>query len=43
MVSVASAAFLAIVALVVFYTVRVTTARNAALAEAARTQRIQAS
>lgn len=41
-VSVASAAFLAIVTLVVFYTVRVTAARNAALAEAARTQRIQA-
>jgi serine/threonine protein kinase/tetratricopeptide (TPR) repeat protein len=30
-----------IVALVVFYTVRLTTARNTALAEAARTQRIQ--
>ena len=31
----------AIVGLVLFYTVRLTTARNAALAEAARTQRIQ--
>lgn len=40
-VSAAAAAFVAIIALVVFYTVRVTEARNAALAEAARTQRIQ--
>jgi serine/threonine-protein kinase len=37
----AAAAFAVIVGLVVFYTVRVTTARNVALAEAARTQRIQ--
>ena len=33
--------FLAILGLVVFYTVRLTRARNAALAEAARTQRVQ--
>jgi len=38
----AAAAMLAIILLVVFYTVRVTAARNAALAEAARTQRVQA-
>jgi eukaryotic-like serine/threonine-protein kinase len=37
----AAAMFLAVVTLVVFYTVRVTEARNGALAEAARTQRIQ--
>jgi serine/threonine protein kinase len=40
-VSAASAVFLAIVTLVIFYTIRVTTARNSALAEEARTQRIQ--
>ncbi|MFI5242608.1 MAG: tetratricopeptide repeat protein [Gemmatimonadales bacterium] len=40
-VSAAVAAFVAVIVLVVFYTVRVTEARNAALAEAARTQRIQ--
>jgi eukaryotic-like serine/threonine-protein kinase len=37
----ACAIFVAVVALVAFYTIRVTEARNAALAEAARTQRIQ--
>ncbi|HEV7702811.1 MAG TPA: serine/threonine-protein kinase [Gemmatimonadaceae bacterium] len=37
----ASAVFIAVVVLVIFYTVRVTEARNDALAEAARTQRIQ--
>jgi serine/threonine-protein kinase len=37
----ASAVFMAVIALVIFYTVRVTEARNDALAEAARTQRIQ--
>src|SRR5205807_1794954 len=36
-----SLAFAAIVTLVVFFTVRLAVARNAALAEAARTQRIQ--
>jgi serine/threonine protein kinase len=40
-VSAAAVMFLAVVTLVVFYTVRVTEARNNALAEAARTQRIQ--
>jgi eukaryotic-like serine/threonine-protein kinase len=40
-VSAAAAAFAVVVGLVVFYTVRLATARNAALAEAARTQRIQ--
>jgi serine/threonine-protein kinase len=40
-VSAAVAGFTLIVGLVVFYTVRLATARNAALAEAARTQRIQ--
>jgi serine/threonine protein kinase len=40
-VSAASAVLLAVIALVVFYTVRVTEARNSALAQAARTQRIQ--
>lgn len=40
-VSAAGAAFLVVVSLVVFYTVRLATARNAAVAEAARTQRIQ--
>src|SRR2546426_2503229 len=38
---VAAASFLTVVSLVAFYTVRLATARNAALAEAARTQRIQ--
>jgi tetratricopeptide (TPR) repeat protein len=37
----AAAVFVAVVVLVVFYTVRVTEARNDALAQAARTQRIQ--
>jgi serine/threonine-protein kinase len=40
-VSAAAAAFTIVMGLVVFYTARLTTARNAALAEAARTQRIQ--
>jgi serine/threonine-protein kinase len=40
-VTAAAAVFAIIVGLVIFYTVRLTTARNAALAEAARTQRIQ--
>ncbi len=40
-VSAASASFIVVVGLVVFYTVRLATARNAAVAEAARTQRIQ--
>jgi serine/threonine-protein kinase len=40
-VSAAAAAFTIVVGLVVFYTVRLANARNAALAEAARTQRIQ--
>jgi serine/threonine protein kinase/tetratricopeptide (TPR) repeat protein len=40
-VSATAAAFLIVVTLVVFYTVRLATARNAAVAEAARTQRIQ--
>ncbi len=40
-VSVAAVVFAIIVGLVVFFTVRLTIARNAALAEAARTQRIQ--
>ena len=40
-VSAAAAVFAIVVGLVIFYTVRLTTARNAALAEAARTQRIQ--
>ena len=40
-VSAAGAAFIIVVGLVVFYTVRLATARNVALAEAARTQRIQ--
>ena len=39
-VSAAALVFLVVVGLVVFYTVRLTTARNAALVEAARTQRI---
>jgi serine/threonine-protein kinase len=39
--SAAALVLLAIAALVVFYTLRLTEARNAALAEAARTQRIQ--
>ena len=39
-VSAAALVFLVVVGLVVFYTVRLTNARNAALAEAARTQRI---
>ncbi|HKS97279.1 MAG TPA: tetratricopeptide repeat protein, partial [Terriglobia bacterium] len=37
----AAAALVLVIGLVVFYTVRLATARNAALAEAARTQRIQ--
>src|SRR5947207_1432465 len=40
-VSTATASFIVVVGLVVFYTVRLATARNAAVAEAARTQRIQ--
>ena len=40
-VSAAAAVFAVVVGLVIFYTVRLTRARNAALAEAARTQRIQ--
>lgn len=40
-VATAAAVFIAVVALVVFFTVRLTKARNAALAEAERTQRIQ--
>src|SRR5207249_1254241 len=40
-VTAATLVFAAVVGLVVFYTVRLTTAHNAALAEAARTQRIQ--
>jgi serine/threonine-protein kinase len=40
-VSAAAAAFVVVVSLVLFYTVRLTIARNAAVAEAARTQRIQ--
>jgi eukaryotic-like serine/threonine-protein kinase len=40
-VSAAAIVFIAIVGLVIFYTVRLTRARNAALAEAARTQRVQ--
>src|SRR5213593_1587792 len=40
-VSAAAAAFIVVVSLVVFYTVRLATARNAAVAEAGRTQRIQ--
>jgi serine/threonine protein kinase/tetratricopeptide (TPR) repeat protein len=40
-VSAAAAVFVIVVGLVIFYTVRLTTARNAALAEAARTQRIE--
>jgi serine/threonine protein kinase/Tfp pilus assembly protein PilF len=37
----ASAVFVSVIVLVIFYTVRVTEARNDALAQAARTQRIQ--
>src|SRR5437773_1275361 len=40
-VSAAAASFIIVISLVVFYTVRLSTARNAAVAEAARTQRIQ--
>lgn len=40
-VSAAAAVFLVVIGLVVFFTVRLANARNAALAEAARTQRIQ--
>jgi serine/threonine protein kinase/tetratricopeptide (TPR) repeat protein len=40
-VSAAAAVFSLVVVLVIFYTVRLTTARNEAVAEAARTQRIQ--
>ncbi len=40
-VSAAAVVFAIVIGLVIFYTVRLTTARNAALAEAARTQRIQ--
>jgi eukaryotic-like serine/threonine-protein kinase len=40
-VSAAAASFLVVVGLVVFYTVRLAAARNAAVAEAGRTQRIQ--
>ena len=40
-VSAAAAVFAVVVGMVVFYTVRLATARNAALAEAARTERIQ--
>ena len=40
-VSAAGAAIIVVIGLVVFYTVRLTTARNAAVAEAGRTQRIQ--
>jgi hypothetical protein len=40
-VSAAALVFAIVVALVIFYTVRLTRARNAALAQAARTQRIQ--
>lgn len=40
-VATAAAVFIAVVALIVFFTVRLTKARNAALAEAERTQRIQ--
>jgi serine/threonine protein kinase/tetratricopeptide (TPR) repeat protein len=40
-VSAAAASFIFFVSLVVFYTVRLATARNAAVAEAGRTQRIQ--
>lgn len=40
-VSVAAAMFVVVVGLVVFYTVRLTNARNAALGEAARAQRVQ--
>src|SRR5213080_4654677 len=40
-VSAAAASFIIVISLVVFYTVRLATARNAAVAEAARTQRIQ--
>ncbi|HYS61965.1 MAG TPA: serine/threonine-protein kinase, partial [Gemmatimonadales bacterium] len=40
-VSAAAASLLVLVSLVVFYTVRLATARNAAVAEAGRTQRIQ--
>src|SRR6266516_591186 len=41
LVSAATASFIVVVGLVVFYTVRLATARNAAVAGAARTQRIQ--
>ena len=41
LVSAAAAMFLLLVGLVIFYTVRLTKARNAALTQAARTQRIQ--
>jgi serine/threonine-protein kinase len=40
-VTTAAAVFLAVVGLTTYYTVRLTSARNAAVAEAARTQRIQ--
>lgn len=40
-VSAAALVFFSIVGLVIFYTVRLTRARNAAIAEAARTQRVQ--
>src|SRR5438034_1000703 len=40
-VSAATASFIVVIGLVVFYTVRLATTRNAAVAEAARTQRIQ--
>src|SRR6185312_2138068 len=40
-VSVAAAMFVIVVGLVVFYTVRLTNARNAALGEASRAQRVQ--
>ena len=40
-VSAAATSFIIVISLVVFYTVRLATARNAAVAEAARTQRIQ--
>src|SRR5438477_5460027 len=40
-VSAATASFIVVVSLVLFYTLRLATARNAAVAEAARTQRIQ--
>jgi len=42
-VSAAGAAIIVVIGLVVFYTVRLTTARNAAVAEAGRTQRISTS